>query len=192
MDSTSPWPDLLAAAQGQSHEAVAEIYRRHQPGVLRYLRVCDLQAAEDIASVVWMDAARAMRGFTGDEKAFVSWLFTIVRRRLIDHQRKVSRPAVEQDLVTSPAIEMSILAREEAANVAATVRRLLPESQSEVVLLRTVAGLSVAEVATVIGKTETAVRILQSRGLRKLAQLQTPEKFLEEVKQTDAGQRSSR
>jgi DNA-directed RNA polymerase specialized sigma24 family protein len=84
------------------------------------------------------------------------------------------------------------LAREEAANVAATVRRLLPDSQAEVVLLRTVAGLSVTEVAGAIGKSETAIRVLQSRGLRKLAQLQTPEKFLEEVKQTDAQPRSSR
>jgi RNA polymerase sigma-70 factor, ECF subfamily len=192
VDSTTPWRELLLAAQDQSKFAISEIYRRFQPNVLRYLRVCDLEFAEDVASSVWMDAARSLRGFEGDEQAFLSWLFTIVRRRLIDHQRRMARPVVAYEHLPSHPSDASLLAREEAANVAATVRRLLPAIQAEVVLLRTVAGLSTGEVAVVINKSETAVRILQSRGLRKLAELRTPEKFLDEVKQSGAEARSSR
>ena len=45
----------------------------------------------------------------------------------------------------------------------------LPTGQAEVVLLRVVAGLDVAEVATIVGKKAGAVRVLQHRALKRLS-----------------------
>jgi RNA polymerase sigma-70 factor, ECF subfamily len=47
----------------------------------------------------------------------------------------------------------------------------LPAAQSEVILLRVVAGLDAERVATIVGKSTGSVRVLQHRGLRRLAQL---------------------
>jgi RNA polymerase sigma-70 factor (ECF subfamily) len=46
----------------------------------------------------------------------------------------------------------------------------LPRSQAEVVALRMVAGLDVAQVASIVGKRPGAVRTLTHRGLRRLAE----------------------
>src|SRR6266511_3291378 len=46
----------------------------------------------------------------------------------------------------------------------------LPPDQAEVVTLRVVAGLDVAQVAEIVGKRAGAVRVLAHRGLRRLAE----------------------
>jgi RNA polymerase sigma-70 factor (ECF subfamily) len=47
----------------------------------------------------------------------------------------------------------------------------LPRDQAEIVTLRVVAQLDVAEVAEITGKTANHVRVLSHRGLRQLAKL---------------------
>ena len=59
------------------------------------------------------------------------------------------------------------LSGEEAA---ALVVRTLPADQADVVLLRVLGGLEVAEVARILGKKPGTIRVLQHRGLRTLAQ----------------------
>ncbi len=56
-------------------------------------------------------------------------------------------------------------AGEEAAR---RVVALLPADQADVILLRVVGGMTVEEVATIIGKRPGTVRVLQSRGLKRL------------------------
>jgi RNA polymerase sigma-70 factor (ECF subfamily) len=46
----------------------------------------------------------------------------------------------------------------------------LPPDQAEVILLRVLAGLDVTQVASILGKRPGAVRVLQHRGLRRLAE----------------------
>ena len=53
--------------------------------------------------------------------------------------------------------------------------RALPADQAEVILLRTIAGLDVAQVAEVMGRRPGTVRVLQHRGLRRLAEVFSPE-----------------
>jgi RNA polymerase sigma-70 factor (ECF subfamily) len=47
----------------------------------------------------------------------------------------------------------------------------IPSAQSEVILLRVIAGLDAARVAKIVGRSTGAVRVLQHRGLRRLAAL---------------------
>jgi RNA polymerase sigma-70 factor, ECF subfamily len=54
--------------------------------------------------------------------------------------------------------------------VLALLRRL-PVDQAEVILLRVVSGLSAARVGGIVGKRPGTVRVLQHRGLRRLAEL---------------------
>jgi RNA polymerase sigma-70 factor, ECF subfamily len=165
---------LYAAVLGDS-AAFADVWRALQPGVLRYLRVVVGQAAEDVASETWLQAARDLRGFTGAPPAFRVWLFTIARNRAIDHRRRVQRRPEEprehsdRDWATvEPDAAQAAIQRSDT-DWALSVITSLPKDQAEAVMLRVVAGLDVAQTAQVLGKRPGAVRIAAMRGLRRLA-----------------------
>lgn len=168
--------EILPAARAGGEWALAILYRRHHPAVVRYLRAKSGQDAEDIASQTWLDVARNLSSFRGDEDAFRGWVFTIARRRLVDHGRRRSR---RPEAPTADTGDDSVGSERDPAELAveamtgdAAARRivdLLPASQAEVVLLRVVAGLDVAAVAEITGKRPGTVRVLQHRALQRLA-----------------------
>ena len=172
---TDGFEATLLAAQAGADWAVAALYRTHNPRLLRYLQAQEPREFADIASDTWLDAARNLRSFTGDDDAFAGWLFTIMRRRLIDHRRARRRrpvePAPEETfarLATGSAEQEALrggLGDEEARRIVA----LLPEDQAEVVLLRVVCGMDVDEVARITGRRPGAVRVAQHRALKRLA-----------------------
>ncbi|MGH2670968.1 MAG: RNA polymerase sigma factor [bacterium] len=167
---------VLCAAQSGAEWAVDVLFREYQPALLRYLRACEPGMAEDLAGEVWLALAPKLAGFTGDEAGFRGWLFTVARRRLMGYRRQAVRrrtaPVPDEHFSTlasgdDPAAEgMAVLATQEAIN---RLVANLSEDQAEVVLLRVVAGLSVAEVAEITGRKAGAVRVMQHRALRKLA-----------------------
>jgi RNA polymerase sigma-70 factor, ECF subfamily len=171
--------DVVHAAGQGEHWALAELFRAYQPGLLRYMRSQAPEAADDIASEVWVCVARNVGSFRGDEAGFRGWLFTIARRRLIDHRRGLARHRV-QALPGDVADTLSSLAgggdpagalldRVGAQGaVDELVAELTPE-QAEAVLLRVVAGLPVGQVAEIMGRTPGSVRVLCHRALRRLA-----------------------
>jgi RNA polymerase sigma-70 factor (ECF subfamily) len=171
----APFADILDAARLGSEWAVAALWRDLQPPLLRYLRVAEREAAEDLASETWLEVARGLGRFQGGEAEFRAWLFTIARHRLIDWRRKASRRRTEPVawLPERPGPgdteeeALALLGTEEALAMLAG----LPPDQAEVLALRVVAGLDANQVAAVVGKRPGAVRVLQHRGLRRLAVL---------------------
>jgi RNA polymerase sigma-70 factor, ECF subfamily len=174
---------ILTAAQEGGDWAVAALYRWLQPAVVGYLRARAGDDAEDLASETWLSVARGLTGFSGDEAAFRSWVFTIAHRRLVDHHRSGARRPRTRSLSAEgegggAAVDMP--ARDDPAGEAvaaltgdAAVRRivdLLPPDQAEIVLLRVVAGLPVDDVARITGRRPGTVRVLQHRALRRLAE----------------------
>jgi RNA polymerase sigma-70 factor (ECF subfamily) len=172
-------PDVVAAAGKGEHWALAELFRAYQPRLLRYFRAQEPRAADDLAGEVWIAVARSLAQFDGDEAAFRGWLFTIARRRLIDHRRRAARQrtdlvathrldtVAERGLGGDPATEVLDRLGAQGA-VDALVGQLSPD-QAEAVLLRVVGGLSVAETARIMGRPPGAVRVLCHRALRQLA-----------------------
>ena len=84
---------LTAARRGDEH-AFGRLWQDVQPGLLRYLQVIGAESADDLASEVWLEVARRLPTFGGDETAFRGWLFTIARRRVIDSWRRTARTPV--------------------------------------------------------------------------------------------------
>lgn len=76
----------------------------------------------------------------------------------------VEMPAVE------PSPEDTVVSLTTGDEAARRIVALLPPDQAEVILLRVVADLSVEQVAAIIGKRPGTVRVLQSRGLKRLAE----------------------
>lgn len=176
----SEFQDRLAAAQAGDEKSFVELFRSIQPALLRYLSTLGGDLAEDVAGETWVSVVRGLGSFTGDEVGWRSWVFTIAHARLRDAQRRAARTPLPVDAhealmtragLVDVASDVETLYSTEAA--LALVARLTPD-QAEVVLLRYVAGLDVADTARVLGKRPGTVRVAAHRGLRRLQQLMTP------------------
>jgi RNA polymerase sigma-70 factor (ECF subfamily) len=168
--------EVLRDAQRGHDESFAILWRRYQPRLLRYLRVAvSTPDAEDVASLVWLDVARSLAGFSGREDAFRSWLFTIARHRVLNHRRDSGRrPATEplgSDQESVRAADDPVAGAEWrwSTEAALTILGSLKPVQAEVLALRVIAGLEVDEVAKLVDKSPGAVRVIAHRGLRELA-----------------------
>ncbi|MGZ4431479.1 MAG: RNA polymerase sigma factor [Gaiellales bacterium] len=167
--------EVLDAAGHGDVDALGELYRRCQPGVLRFLTAQAGESGHDLASETWLDVAAGLPRFSGDEIAFRRWLFTIARRRLIDARRRDRRrPTVpghptglERPDRTADTEGQAIGDIESQA----ALRRIasLPPDQAEIVLLRVLGGLSAEDVAEIVGKSPANVRVIQHRALSRLA-----------------------
>ncbi len=174
--------DVLAAARAGDDAAFAELWRWLHPSLARWLGVVASGDVDDIESEVWMSIARNLRSFRGDDDDFRGWVFTIARRRTIDWGRRSQRRLAVTSLdgvdladVTSDASVVT-----DTAEALEMMRRLTPE-QREVLALRVIVGMSVAETAAVVHRSEGAVRILCHRGLRTLERQLEPDRRPDEV-----------
>jgi RNA polymerase sigma-70 factor, ECF subfamily len=161
---------LLGAAREGSEAAWQELYGGLAPVVLGYLRANGSPDPEDVLSEVFLQVARDLVRFDGDEKGFRSWVFTIAHHRLIDARRHSARRPVE--LLPEPPEPVD--RAEDAADEALVrigneeVRRVLSAlstDQRTVLLLRVVGDMSIEDVAAAVGKRPGAVKALQRRGL---------------------------
>lgn len=167
--------ETLSAAQAGDDTAVRALYRDLNPSLVRFLEAQAVGAGEDLAQDVWLAAAKSLASFSGDERGFRAWMFTIARRHAIAHWRQTHRrpsqvtdPADLPERGDSSAAEpdLGMLADEAVRSLVAGLSR----DQAEIVLLRVVGGFDAEEVAAMVGKPASTVRVLQHRALRKMAQ----------------------
>jgi RNA polymerase sigma-70 factor (ECF subfamily) len=163
---------VLDAAQAGGNWAWSRLYTELAGPVLGYLRTRGAADPEDVLGDVFLDVARNIGTFAGDFEGFRSWVFTIAHRRLIDERRARGRRPVDpvadpesQDVGEDPAtiVEARILREDMVALFSA----LSPE-QRDVLLLRVIGGLTIDEVAVIVGKSRGAVKALQRRGISAL------------------------
>jgi RNA polymerase sigma-70 factor, ECF subfamily len=181
---------VLRRAQEGDAAAVGELWRDANPMLLRYLRVTAGQDAEDIASATWLRAAEGFDTFSGGEPGFRRWLVTIARNTHLDDVRRASRrreqPSEDVGELAERRPEWSpdaALQVEERMSTRRALRLIgsLPPDQAELVLLRVVVGLDVADVAEVTGRTPGSVRVAVHRALRRLrAMLETDDMMARE------------
>jgi RNA polymerase sigma-70 factor (ECF subfamily) len=166
---------LLEAAKAGSDWAWADIYDGLAPTVLGYLRGRGAFDPDDLLGETFLHAVRNVERFEGDESGFKGWLLAIARHRLIDdfryNSRRPSLPVTDDELVEMAGVvrDAADVAIEsvEVQGVLKAIRRLSPDQQ-DVLLLRLVAGLSLDEVAQIVGKRLPAVKALQRRGIASL------------------------
>jgi RNA polymerase sigma-70 factor (ECF subfamily) len=165
---------LVAAADGDG-AAFARLWRDIHPQLVRYLRVAVGSEAEDVASEVWLEIARRLCRFTGDEREFRGWVFTTARRRAIDlHRRGAARRespvGVGAGYLDRAAPDDTLGAALEDISTAQALALIatLPPDQAEIIVLRVVVGMDAKAVADVVGKSPGAVRVAAHRGLRAL------------------------
>ena len=176
IDMTRPRDGASAIARAREGDPAAwsHLYRWLSPQVLGYLRARGAAEPEDVLGEVFVQAVRDLGSFSGDERDLRAWVFSIAHHRLIDEARRAARrpvePAPTEELATGDEAadaETEALERigaEEVTRLLAT----LSEDQRSVVLLRVLGGLTVPQVARVIGKRPGAVKQLQRRAIARL------------------------
>ena len=175
--STDGLSAALADARRGDEQAISVLYRAINPTLLRYLRHHAGPIAEDLASEVWMAIAPRLAEFTGDIDELRALMFTVARRRAVDHHRRERRrPATVAfdeafDRAAQGETADLAVARLTAQGAVETLVRHLSEEQAEIVLLRVLADLDVAHVAAIVGKSKGAVRVAQHRALQHLQQV---------------------
>jgi RNA polymerase sigma-70 factor (ECF subfamily) len=168
--------DALRRARAGDESGFVELWKELQPRLLRYLRVRSGTAYEDVAAETWLHVVRDLPSFIGNAAGFRAWLFTLARHRAIDAARAAAvRPMVlVPDVIETGRQPVTAAAETDALEHISTAQALelvasLPPEQAEMVMLRVVAGLDVAAVAQIVGKSSGAVRVSVHRGLRALA-----------------------
>jgi RNA polymerase sigma factor (sigma-70 family) len=162
---------LLESAREGNEAAWATIYGDLAPSVLGYLRASGAPEPEDTLSEVFLQVARDVPGFEGDEHRFRAWVFTIAHHRLIDARRGAARrPAEPVADPPEPDPTGTVDAADEAlarigADEVRSVLEALTDDQRAVLMLRVLGELTVEEVAVALGKRPGAIKALQRRGL---------------------------
>jgi len=157
----------------------AALHERYLEDIYRYVlrHVSGIEAAEDITAEVFAAAAAGLSRFRGQSLPYV-WLLSIARRKIIDfRRRRTARPEMLASELADAAVEAealwealtavegpeAIVMRAEARRVARELLAQLNADQREAVLLQYVEGLSVAEIAAVMGRSPGAITSLLHR-----------------------------
>jgi RNA polymerase sigma factor (sigma-70 family) len=165
----------LGAARRGAPWAWTAIYQELAASVSGYLRANGAADPDDLTGEVFLRVVQDIGRFEGDAAHFRSWVFVIAHHRLIDDRRRKTRHpettlnlAAVRPLAQNGNVEREALENLSNDSVETIIRRCVPD-QREVLLLRVLGGLTLAETAEVLGKTLGAVKALQRRGVSAIA-----------------------
>ena len=164
---------LVDAARAGGGWAFERLWTALSPQVAGYLRARGVPEPDDVTSEVFLAAFRGIHRFTGDGRAFRTWLFTIAHHKGVDAFRTAPREMATEDVDdgrTWPSAEDLALVALADEDVAALLARL-SDDQRAVLWLRVVGELTLAEVAVALHKPVGAVKALQHRGLARLRRI---------------------
>jgi RNA polymerase sigma-70 factor (ECF subfamily) len=165
--------ELVLRAQALDEDALAEIYTTYHPRVLNYAlsQLRDPQTAEDVASEVMLKVLEAIGRYRSNGVPLAAWVFRIARNALIDLRRRKSRYAgcALPDGLASPGADTATRVEEALdRDRLHEAMRGLREEHRHVLVLRFMEGMNTAEVAYVLGRSQSSVKALQYRALNRL------------------------
>lgn len=173
MSTTPDDNTLMLRYQSGDAAAFESLYTRHKGPLYRYfLRLAPRECADDLFQDAWMRIVRNTARYA-PTAPFPAYLYRIAHTVLVDHFRRIGRsPAgldVEtdelQDLSAGPAAAHEQLVLRE--RIAAALDRL-PPAQREAFLLHQEGGLTLEQIAQVVGSNREAVKSRLRYAVNKL------------------------
>ena len=170
--------ELLERARRFDEAALEEIYDLYEERIFAYIyrRIGDPTLAEDLTAQVFLKMLEAIRKEKAWHSSFSGWLYRIAHNLVIDQYRKRGKATYMSiddapDLVTKEEGPAQTAERHwDAENLRRAIDRLT-EEQASVVSLRFLEGYSITEVASLMDKTEGAIKALQYRAVSNLRRL---------------------
>jgi RNA polymerase sigma-70 factor (ECF subfamily) len=165
---------LVDEAQGGDRAALEELYLLHFDRIYSYLQlsVGNRHDAEDLTNQTFIKMLESIDRFVWRQAPFSAWLFRIAHNLAMDHFRAGRRWQTEGE-VPEDSYLREPSAEDTAIHDLGHERMLgmldgLSDEQRQVMTLKFGFDLSNGEVATVLGKTEGAVKALQNRAFGTL------------------------
>ncbi len=157
-----------------AHRAFTTVYRQQVNAVYRYIlvRVGSHDDAQDITAQTFTSALANFHAYRGEGET-AAWLLGIARHKVADHFRSLGRrtvvPLNEEITLPDhiPEPDETVALRLQVERVTAALDALAPD-RAEALRLHLFGGLTSKEAAAVMRKTESAVKMLISRGLADL------------------------
>lgn len=170
----NPTELMRKAKEGESW-AFAKLYELYFTPVFRfiYFRVKSREEAEDLTQTVFLKVYQAREQFTEGEASIRGFFFTVARNAVIDYWRKkkdvlfgeTAEYAHLPDQRETP--DQSMIQEQQIEKLKEAIAKLTDEQQ-EIILLKFINGLSNKEIASIVDKSEDAVRQMQCRAIRSL------------------------
>ena len=168
--------ELAVAAQADVRN-FDRLYERYADRIYAYAlsRTGSPETADDLVGETMLAALENLHRFDSQRGSFATWLFTIASRRIADQHRthrRFWRYVTTRWRPDAPAPDLTEWA--ERADRDVRVRRIvgrLAESHREVVALRYVADLPIADIAALLGISEAAVKMRLNRALHNVANM---------------------
>ena len=165
---------LVERGQQGERDALEELYLIHFDRIYSYLHVSvgNRHDAEDLTTQTFMRMLESIGKFRWQSAPFSAWLFRIAHNLAMDHFRANRRWQPEEE-VPEPEPDESTSAEAGAfesigrRSMLELIEDLSPEQQ-QVLTLKFVFNFANAEAATILGKTEGAIKSLQHRALVSL------------------------
>lgn len=166
---------LVERAKSGDSGAFSTIYSTYYTPLYRYIyfRVKSREEAEDLTQNVFMKIFSTLPNFKTEDSSPTSYFFTAARNAVIDHYRKRDHtPIASDEMVMSKADdtedESQSFEREEMNTLVRDSLTILSPDQYEIMTLKFINELSNSEIADLTGKSEVAIRQIQSRSLKIL------------------------
>jgi RNA polymerase sigma factor (sigma-70 family) len=164
---------LVASAKRGDAEAFALLYRRYLDRVYDFVavRLEGIEAAQDATQTIFLRALSALHQCR-DEEHFAGWLFAIARNVVIDTYRSPRQPLVDVEAVLdlvdrSESPESLVVRADEIRELREARDRCLSAVERELLDLR-LQDLTSQEIAVAMKRSQTAVRNVQYRMIKKL------------------------
>jgi RNA polymerase sigma-70 factor, ECF subfamily len=165
---------LVGRAQQGDRAALEELYLMHFDRIYGYLHmtVGNRHDAEDLTTQTFLKMLESIGRFRWQSAPFSAWLFRIAHNLSMDHFRARRRWQPEEEVPEQPgseepSAEMQAMHAIGRQSMMELIEKLSPEQQ-QVLTLKFVFNFANADVATILGKTEGAVKSLQHRALASL------------------------
>jgi RNA polymerase sigma-70 factor, ECF subfamily len=165
---------LVELGQQGDRAALEELYLLHFDRIYSYLHMSlgNRHDAEDLTTQTFLKMLESIGRFKWQSAPFSAWLFRIAHNLAMDHFRANRRWQPEEE-VPEPAPPEESSAEAEAMHSIGRQSMLeliedLSSEQQQVLALKFVFNFSNGEAATILGKTEGAIKSLQHRALVSL------------------------
>lgn len=171
-----PFEVVLDAALAGQGWAFTSLFTWLEGPIAAFVRGRGCPEPDEVVNEVFLGAFRGLHRFEGDQVDFRRWIFGIARNKIVDAFRAKGRrdfidlrpndelPAGTGDTEADALAEMG-------SDRVTELLSSLTEEQRDVIVLRLISDLSIAEVAAMLDKQPGAVKALQARALRRLGRV---------------------
>ena len=148
---------------------------RHEARLFHFLcqKSPSRQDAEDLTQQTFVSAWQKLHLFRSDAR-FVTWIYTIARNLTVSHYRKHGRvthcelEAAASSMVDHATPAQTVSETEEYAILWRVARKTLKPEAFDVLWMKYREQLSIAEIADIMDRSETSVKVMLHRARKNL------------------------